>query len=321
MRRLSKRKTKMTDRKNQKRIAFRRILPKDKPIYEAYLEREGELGCEYSFANLYLWGRQNIAVGEDTVLLFSQFDRRSIYPFPLGDGNLREAIELIIEDARDRGIACRISGITEKNRERLEALFPDRFRFHTDEAAYDYVYAIDDLADLPGKKYDGKRNHAKRFTEAYPDLRIEAITKENSETALAFAEAWYESRLLANPDMDLHMERAAMRKALRDIEEIGLIGIMLIGGGRVQAISIGSIMPHGVVDVHFEKASTEVTGAYAIANREFARYIRSTHPEIKYLNREEDMGIEGLRRAKKSYHPCRMITKYWACLLEDGYDY
>ena len=311
----------MTDLNTKKTIEFRRISTEDKPLYDSFLEKEDGRGCEFSFANLYLWGRQNFAEFEGHIALFSQFDRRSVYPYPLGEGDKRPVIDAIIADSSAKGIACRISGITEKARLTLESLYPGRFRYHSDEGSFDYVYSIDDLADLPGKKYDGKRNHIRRFTDIYPSYSVEPITDAGVAEVEGFVEMWYAKRITDHPDADFHMERAAIRKALRDREALGLEGILIRGDGEVLAMTMGGRLSRDTFDVNFEKARGDIQGAYAVINREFARYIREKHPEIKYLDREEDMGLEGLRRAKRSYHPHHMIRKCWACLLEDGYDY
>lgn len=303
------------------KIDFRPITTEDKQVYEKFLAKSGVRGCEFSFANLYLWGRQSISVGEDSIFIFSQFNRRSVYPFPLFDRDPRGALEAIIADARERGIACRISGITEEGREVLESLYPSLFSFHCDEGSFDYVYSIDDLADLPGKKYDGKRNHLRRFRDAFPHCVPEPITDGNAREALEFIDEWYENRLAANPDADFQMEKCALEKAMRDREALGLVGLMLRDGERVLALTLASRLSEDTFDVHFEKARADVQGAYPAINCALARHIRETHHEVRYLNREEDMGIEGLRRAKKSYHPHHMIKKWWACLPEDGYDY
>ena len=305
----------------EKRIDFRPITLADKPTYDSYLEEEVERGCEFSFANLYLWGRQSMAECDGHILLFSQFDRKSVYPFPLGSGDKRSAIDAIIADSRARGIPCRISGITSEAEAMLRELYPDKFRYHSDEGSFDYVYSTSDLADLAGKKYDGKRNHLRRFCDAYPDYVAEPISNANTEEVSAFVDSWYERRIAENPDADFHMERAALARALRDRCELGLEGLVLRGGGEILAMTLGGRLSSDTFDVNFEKARGEIQGAYAAINCEFARYIRKNHPEIRYLDREEDMGLEGLRRAKRSYHPHHMIKKCWACLLEDGYDY
>ena len=310
----------MTETKTKK-IAFKQVTLADKPIYEKFLAESGVRGCEFSFANLYLWGRQNIAAADDAIIIFSQFNRRSVYPYPLGKHSVHSAFDAIIADARERGIACRISGITEEARATLEDFYPGKFRYHCDESAFDYVYSIDDLADLPGKKYDGKRNHIRRFREAFPDYAVEPISDSNTSEVSEFVNCWYEKRLAESPDSDFHMERSALSRALRDREALKLEGLVIRGGGEILAMTLGGRLSGDTFDVNFEKARSDIQGAYPTVNCEFAKYIREKHPEVRYLDREEDMGLEGLRRAKQSYHPHHMIKKFWACLLEDGYDY
>ena len=119
----------MIETKPTTKIEFHPITLREKALYESYLSLEDERGCEFSFANLYLWGRQNFAVLHDHVVLFSQFDRRSIYPYPIGNGDKKEVLDCIIEDARARGIPCRITGLSSEAIKTLETLYPEKFRF------------------------------------------------------------------------------------------------------------------------------------------------------------------------------------------------
>lgn len=302
-------------------IPFRVITPDDRTRYEELLALSGERGCEFSFANLYLWGRQSIAFLHGQALFFSQFNRRSVYPYPVGNGDKKEALQAIIHDATARGIPCRITGLSEADTKIVESLFPGRFRFHCDEDAFDYVYDINDLADLPGKKYHTKRTNLNRFAEQFPNAHTEPLADANLAAVETFLQKWFENRLREDPDVDFHMERAALRKALRDREALQLHGLVLMNGEQVIAVTIGSLLSPEIMDVHFEKGAPDVPGAYAAINCAFARYVRQKFPSVRFLDREEDMGIEGLRRAKQSYRPHHMIRKYWACLLEDGYDY
>ena len=311
----------MMETKQLTKIDFSPFTPEDKALYENYLAGETERGCEFSFANLYLWGRQSFAVLEDQIVLFSQFDRRSVYPYPLGVGEKKEVLDRIIEDARARGIPCRITGLGETAKQTLETLYPGQFRFHSDEGSFDYVYDIDDLADLKGKRYHGKRNHLNRFVEAFPHYTVEPLGNHSLARVRDMLRSWYDTRLAENPDADFQMEQAALEKALRDYRRLDLVGLVLLDGERVLAVTLASRLSADTFDVHFEKALSDVQGAYAAINRELARYIRDRFPSVRYLNREEDMGLEGLRRAKQSYYPHHMVKKYWACLREDGYDY
>ena len=302
-------------------IDFQPIQLDEREKYSAYLHSGKSRGCEYSFANLYLWGRQKAAVIDDQMVLFSQFNRKTVYPYPAGEGEIKPVLEAIIRDSQERGIPCRITGLDSQDIEDMEKMFPGRFRFHCDRDSYDYVYAIDDLADLKGKKYQKKRNHYNRFRDMFPHYTIEPITVENLPKVKQMLEQWYAQRLELDPEGDYHMEQAAIYKALRHYEQLGLEGIMLVNEDRILAMTIGSRLTPDTYDIHFEKAIAEADTAYTVINCEFARFLRDKHPEIRFLNREDDLGIEGLRKAKLSYYPHHLVEKCWACLLEDGYDY
>ena len=302
-------------------IDFRPVTLEIKEKYESLLETCPERGCEYSFANLYLWGRQRMAFVEGFAVLFSQFSRKSVYPFPVGQGDLKKPLDAIIRDAAKRGIPCRLTAMTKEDCEKLEALYPGAFRFHTDRNSFDYIYNIDDLADLPGRRFQRKRNHVNRFMQMHPDYCLEPITAENTAQAEELVRQWYEDRLREDPTQDYRMEQAALSRALRCRRELGMEGLLLKVQGRAVAMTLGSRLSGETMDVHFEKALDRNDGAYGVINRGFARYLREKHPQLRFLNREDDMGLEGLRKAKSSYCPARMGEKYWACLLEEGYDY
>ena len=302
-------------------IDFKPFRLEDKPLYDTYLFYCGERGCEYSFANLYLWGRQQAVVKNDRMLFFSQFNRRSVYLFPIGSGDLKPAVDAIIQDAAKRGIPCRLTGLLQEDCDRLQDLYPGRFRFHFDRDSFDYVYAIDDLADLKGRKFQKKRNHLNRFRQCHPDHRLVEITDENIGTVEAFVDLWFRTRLEENPYGDYQMEQVAIRKALCHRKALGLEGLMLLNGDTPLAMTLGSPLSEDTFDIHFEKALDIADGAYAAINQGFAAYLRDKYPNLLWLNREDDMGLEGLRKAKLSYCPDHMVEKHWSCLLEDCYDY
>jgi hypothetical protein len=239
----------------------------------------------------------------------------------VGSGDLKAMLERIMQDAKKRGIPCRLTGLTGEECVRLETLFPGKFRIHCDRDSYDYIYAIDDLADLKGRKFQKKRNHINRFRDAHPDAIARPLDENTLPAAKEMIAQWYADRLREDPQGDYHMEQAAIRKALHNLTALSMEGLVLFDGGEVIAVTMGSQMNADTFDVHFEKARADIDGAYAAINQEFARYIRDKHPQIRWLNREDDLGLEGLRKAKLSYCPDRLVEKCWACLLEDEYDY
>ena len=301
-------------------IAFHRASMDDKALYEKILHAAPERGCEYSFANLFLWGRQEIAFIHGCVAYFSHFFGRSVYPFPIGDGDKRAVLAEIIADAKERGIPCRITGMTEADREDLERWFPGRFQIRIARDSFDYVYAIDTLADLKGKKLQKKRNHFNRFQAARPDYRVEPINCENIARVQHMVNDWYVARRKSDPDGDYLLESLAMAKAFRHYDVLQMEGLALLDGDEILAVTMGSRLSENTFDIHFEKARENADGAYPAINCEFARYLRLKYPDVKFLNREDDMGLEGLRKAKLSYYPDHMVEKYKALLMEDIYE-
>ena len=293
----------------------------NKADYDRFLQNTSDRGCEYSFVNLYLWGRQRAAFLKDHLVFFSQFDRKSVYLFPVGSGDKKAVLDEIIQDAKGRGIPCRLTGLTQEDCALLEQLYPGRLRYHFDRNSFDYVYDIDDLADLKGKKFQKKRNHLNRFRAENPDHRLEPISSENIHLVENLVKKWYDLRQQADPHADFHMEQAALKKALKQYGLLGLEGLLLFVAGEPVAMTIGSRLNQDTFDIHFEKALDIADGAYPAINNGFARYLREKYPDVRFLDREDDMGLEGLRKAKLSYNPHHMVEKSWAHLLEDGYDY
>lgn len=297
-------------------IPFERLDLHNKARYDALMMYCGRQGCEYSFANKFLWGRQKAAFWGDQLVFFSQFDRRSIYPFPIGPGDLKPALDAVIQDAKDRGIPCYIVGMTEQDCTLLESLYPGQFRFHLDRDSFDYIYAIDDLAELKGRKFQKKRNHLNRFLQEHPNCQLLELDENTRTAAYCMLQTWYAQRAQVDPTMDFHLEKLAMDRAFAFQKQLGLEGVVLMEGDELLAFAMGSFLNEDTFDIHFEKAREDVPGAYNAINRAFAAYLREKYPQLKWLNREDDLGLEGLRKAKLSYNPDHLVEKYWARLWE-----
>ena len=298
-------------------IPFERLDLHKKETYQHFLQNCGDRGCEYSFANKFIWGRQKAAFLDDSLVFFSQFDRRSVYPFPVGTGPLKPILDILIQDARERGIPCYLTGMTKADCDTLEALYPGRFQIHPDRDSFDYIYAIEDLAELKGRKFQKKRNHLNRFLEEHPNWQVLPLNEQTRAAAYCMLQSWYANRAHLDPMMDFHLEKLALDRAFAFQQQLDMEGIVLMENGVPLAFAMGSRLNHDTFDIHFEKAREDIQGCYNIINREFARYLRDKYPEIKWLNREDDMGLEGLRSAKLSYNPDRLLEKYWARLWED----
>lgn len=300
-------------------IEFKKLDPANKAAYDEYLLNCGQRGCEYNFSNLYLWGRQKVAFLGDNLVFFSQFNQRSVYLFPVCRGDAKEVFDAIIHDAHTRGIPCRLTSLTHEDCDLLESLYPDQFRFHHERSSFDYIYNIEDLATLKGKKFQKKRNHLNKFKQLHPHYRLEPITDDNTPMVVDLLDRWYRTKLEADPTADYQMEQAAIYKAMRYREALGMEGLVLMDGEELLAMTMGSPISGNTFDVQFEKAVDE--SAYVAICSGFAAHLMQTHPDIQFLNREDDLGIEGLRKSKLAYNPVMLLEKHWACLKEDGCDY
>ena len=284
------------------------------------LESEGLALCNYSFPVLFCW---KDAYG----FQYAPLDRRLLirlnsslghsYLWPVGEGDPTPALEALSDSAHAEGHPLRLIGLTLYHKNWLEAAYPGRFHFAEARDGFDYLYDIHRLADLPGKKLHAKRNHINRFVENNPTWTYEEITPATLPECLEMDKEWYRRSLQREGDAeerDLGDEGIALRTAMEHYEELGLEGGLIRVYGEVVAFTIGDRLSADTYDVHFEKAYGELQGAYAMINREFARWVRARHPEIRYLNREDDMGVEGLRKAKQSYYPDLMVEKHTAVM-------
>lgn len=283
-----------------------------------YLQSGEPYGSEASFANLYLWEQQYFAVLDGYLLLRSRFGDRTLYHYPIGTGDVRPVIEAILADAAETGVDCILVGLRESDARELETQLPNRFAIVEDRDSFDYVYGIDDLADLAGKKYHAKRNHVSRFEREYPNAALHPLSAQTLPAVRRMLDDWYRTYEEQQGFFEsTKWEKNALQKALLDFEALQMEGLVLTCEDRAVALTLGSRISPDCVDVHFEKADLTVSGAYPAINRAFARHIREKYPDVRFLNREEDMGLLGLRKAKESYYPHRMFKKYRAMPRKD----
>jgi hypothetical protein len=292
---------------------FRAPTPDDKQWFCDRMLWSGFRGCEYNFSNTFLWNevyRQDIARLGDFASVRLTDANGTRYLYPAGRGDPAGVIEALKQDADDLHIPFRLIGVTDEGCGTLGRLFPGRFAFQENRGMSDYLYLVDRLADLPGKHLHAKRNHIRRFEENFPDWRFEALNAENLPECLAMDEGWYRQNHVEGDT--LPQEAKALRKGLACFRELGLEGGLIRAGGRVVAFAVGDRMGVDTYDIHFEKAFSEVQGAYTVINREYARWIRAHHGGVVYINRENDLDVPGLRKAKLSYRPDLLLAKYTA---------
>ena len=297
----------------------------------------GYIGSDAGFANIYLLRKKyNTLLALQEGFLFRYYNgqgSRRGYAFPLGGGDLRKALDWVVEDAHESGRPLEFCLVDEPRAEILrdyftsgldDARIEQTLHLEHNRGDSDYIYSAESLASLSGTSYRKKRNHISKFSRTYAHYELREINRENIAEALEIEKKWLND-LAGEPctptcecEQDAWAERSedeksrlmefcAIQEALQNFEELGLKGGMLYVEDKSVGMTLASEITPGVWDIHFEKVIDEyaINGGYAVINKMFAE----TLTEARLLNREEDVNIEGLRKAKLSYYPLIILDK------------
>ncbi|WP_321334465.1 DUF2156 domain-containing protein [uncultured Bacteroides sp.] len=300
-------------------IVFSDITLQDKTTITSFTMNSNRRNCDLSFSNLCSWRfiyDTKFAIVDDFLVFKFRSDGKLFYMMPVGKGNVRKVLDDLIEDAHQEKEPFCMLGVCSGMRAELEDIMPEQFTFISNRDYADYIYLRNDLATLKGKKFQSKRNHINNFKKKYTYQYI-PITPDRIQECLALEAEWYSMNGSNKQDGTLN-ERRAITYALQHFEELGLSGGMLYVENKAVAFTFGMPINKDTFGVHVEKADITVDGAYTMINYEFANHIPE---QFIYMNREEDLGIEGLRKAKLSYQPNIILEKHMACLKEDNHEH
>lgn len=287
---------------------------KDMNTIREALKNNRKMCCEMSPANTILWARHyntEIAFWEKNII-FRSCIRNGEYSYScnlLNAAEPKKLFDTLVKLAKEEKHPFRMHCIMEEEMEMVETWYPDIYQISYNRDESDYIYTQEKLASLAGKKLHGKRNHIHRFEEQNPDWIYERISDENEEDCARMAMQWCMKNCMDEEDeieYDKIDESRLVVYAIRHRDELGMIGGALRVGGKVIAVTLGEKLTPDTFVVHFEKAFSEIQGAYPMINREFVRHELS---DYTYVNREEDLGEEGLRKAKLSYRPEILLNK------------
>lgn len=291
-------------------IELKPIELADKKWIDPILKRSSYMGCENSFGCLYMWkDTYDTKVAELYGFVIAQSTYQGVTSclFPLGTGEAKETIQQMIDQCLSQHHALYFHGVEPAARDYLEKNFPGQFEFEEYRSGFDYLYNSSDLIELAGKKYHSKRNHIANFMKNY-DWKFEVITEENIGDCIAMNEEWCRQNNCGDDPL-LISENIAVKTAIENFFPLELKGGLIRANGRVVAYSFGEEINQNAFAVHVEKAFFDIQGAYPIINREFSKAFCSGY---QYINREDDVGVEGLRKAKMSYHPAILLSKCMA---------
>lgn len=274
-----------------------------RPLVTKYFSRFPPEISEQTFTNLFCWRKSRpiyIAELDDTLafLVHSITEKkRNFFLFGPPAGKL--SLEQVYEELK--GI---LAGAIRLPASIADPLANRGYDVQTDRDNWDYVYREKDLADLSGRKYAKKRNQIKKCLQQY-DCRYEPITDRLIPECMSMQEQWCIARA-CNKDPGLCSEFQAIHEMFNNFQELSLIGGCIRVGGTIKAFAIGELLISGTAVIHFEKAMPEIFGLGQLINKWFALYGLS---DFEFVNREQDLGIPGLRQAKKSYHPHHLVKK------------
>lgn len=296
-------------------IPFHPIDLDDMWWYKAREKEDDVQACDSIFGSIFLWSKAyytEVAKIAGCAVARYFIQGQQVYSYPMGgtEENRQQAVEILLKLAHAKNEKLWLSVFSESQKAHIQKYFPGIFEIDGIRDRYDYVYETERLATLKGKKLSAKRNHINRFIEKY-EWSYEKITHANKELCWEMEQNWLELHMQepGEEKRELEAEKKAIRTALDHFEELNFTGGILKADGKVVAFTIGEQLNEDTMVVHFEKAYPDMQGAFQMINREFAA---NNCKGMKYINREEDTGDPGLRKAKMSYYPDLFAKKYYA---------
>lgn len=298
-------------------IQFKRPEIEDRELISSFLKKYPSRSCERTFVNVFLWSRHyrvTYAVVENT-MVFRSLDKGLAFTYPAGaPQDIKAALEILKRYSKEQGEPFVLYNVTEENFRQLEAWYPNQYQITYNRDLADYVYESEKLATLAGKKLHAKRNHINKFKASFENWAYEPITKENVEECFQMALKWRNDNG-CEEDVEKNAEMCVTLNSLRLFEELELKGGVLRVNGEIVAFTIGEEICEDTFVVHIEKAFAEIQGAYPMINQQFVLHECMNY---RYVNREEDTGAEGLRKAKLSYRPAFLVEKGVVIRKQEG---
>lgn len=290
-------------------LAFKPLELEDRQLFLTVLQKEQPCISEHTFTNLFMWRHSRVidwAVCQEGLILKVRHDHdHDCFLPPAGFSNPLDAYRVITQWCRKRGKEQ--VGVFRLPARHAELLRADGWQVEDNRDQYDYVYLSSQLAELSGNLLDGKRGFVHKF-EREVEHQYLPYHPQYRESCLELAQVWMAER---NPDDPaLQAEYDAIREYLQHYEALQGCGAVFLQKGRVIAFTFGEELNRDTFVIHFEKADIQYPGIYQAINNRFVR--EEISKKYRYVNREQDLGIPGIRKAKESYHPDHMVEKFWA---------
>ena len=299
-------------------INLQKLTCTDKPTFDKFFGERYYENSGYTFTNFFMWRKMrdyHWATEDDVLYIFSADEEIFAAWQPIGaQDKMQDAVTKILRVAEEkRGDRKFMFVVVEKIFADELARYPHaKFNITAERDRFDYVYLAQDLINLSGRKFHGKKNHLNAFRKEYPDARYVPITEEIIPQCREELNVWYETHRRANPDNAfICYEQAAIHEIFDHFDGFKVKGGAILINDKVAAFTFGERLNSDTAVIHVEKADPNIRGIYVAINQSFVAH---EWADMIYINREEDMGIDGLRKAKESYKPVKLIEKFNATI-------
>lgn len=276
-----------------------------------YQPQQSYRTCDFSIGGIYMWVDYfgyEYAICHDTLFIRGGEEdhlQNTAFAVPVGALDLKESIPLLGAYCRQHGQPLILSAVPEPAAQTIAELYGCPVTELPDWG--DYLYRASDLATLVGHRFNKKRNRVNKFKSTYPDFQYEPVTAQNLPELKAFFDRYMQAY---HKDSELFAyEESKVAQVLHEYDRLPFEGGLLRVGGEIAAFSVGEVVNDTLI-VHIEKARKDIVGAYEAINYFYSAQMAETHPEVQYINREDDAGDPGLREAKLSYNPETILKKY-----------
>ncbi|HOJ77698.1 MAG TPA: phosphatidylglycerol lysyltransferase domain-containing protein [Bacillota bacterium] len=294
-------------------LNFREITLADRATLGQKLRNLQPEISDLNFTNFFMWQHTyvlRICYLEDLDywVLFARPKRWKPFFFvPIGDwqdeDKLKSVLKYIEDFCQNENLQVFFKRVPESFKNILMRIDPD-LSAREDRNTFDYLYSVSELISLAGRKYHSKRNHLNQFLRKYK-WEYQVINEEVLAEIMALETDWFNLKLAQQPKISA--EDQAMLMVMTNFQQLDVVGGVIRVDGTIQAISVGEILNDNTALIHIEKANTMFSGIYAAINQQF---LLNQWQDKEYVNREEDMGLEGLRKAKMSYNPLMLVKKF-----------
>lgn len=288
---------------------FKKLTLNDEAIIRNLLNGDSEKTCDFTLGGVFIWRDYfdtYYLIYNDTLILKNVYDGRTTFSVPQGSG-AKAGLEFIKSYCKSNNIPLVFNTVNESDLELLKGEFSlETCDVIEDRDRFDYLYSADSLSTFSGRKYNGQRNHINNFTNTYPNYGIIPINAENIGQLTDFLMLYKEATDISSKIFTEEINK--VHEVLNHNDLYCQEGVMIKAGGEIVAFAMGEAVGDTLY-VHIEKALSYIRGAYQMIVREFVCHMKKHH-NIVYVNREDDLGDEGLRRSKLSYHPVKIIEKY-----------